>query len=159
MIDDVELLLAQKAILDEGKAIYDATRVRVKGLLKPSERRSGGDYGFASLSKESEVVEVGDREQLHAFLRAEGNVRVVEDITDTTEAIEVLKVYAPHLVRSVERVPGWAETEAIARVKNGENIPGVLVRAGVPVLSVRVSDAGKVLGRKIMSGAVAEVEK
>lgn len=158
MNNDIELLVIQKAILDEGAAIIKETRRRVAEQLKPSERRAGGDFGFATLSAPKDQVEIEDRDQLHAFLAAEGAERTVERITDEAAAIEVLRQHAPQLVREVTEMPGWAETSAIARAKAGENIPGILIKPGVPSLSVRVNDTGKAFGRQVMAGALPQVE-
>lgn len=158
MTDNIELLLAQKAILDEGATIIKHTRATVAAELKPSERRAGGDLGFATMSAPKDVVDIVDREQLHLFLTAEGKERVSERITDMHAAIEVLRRHAPHLLQEVVEVPGWAETEAISRAKNGENIPGISIKPGVPTLSLRLSDAGKEFGRAVMAGAVPQLE-
>lgn len=158
MSDDVRLLIAQKAILDEGAAIIKQTRARVAAQMTPSERRAGGDWGFATLSDPKTVIEVDDREQLNAFLTAEGHTRIQERITDHGKALEVLKKYAPELVMEVESVPDWAVTEALSRAKRGEAIPGVLVRPGTPTLSLRLTDAGKSFGRAVMAGAMPELD-
>jgi hypothetical protein len=157
-IDDIQLLIAQKAILDEGAAIIKETRRRVAADMKPSERRAGGDWGFASLSAPKDVVEIDDREQLHLFLAAEGKERVSERITDVHAALDVLRIHAPHLIAETTEIPGWAETEAISRAKAGESIPGVLIKPGVPTLSLRLTDAGKAFGRQVMAGAMPQVE-
>lgn len=157
--DDIELLLAQKAILDEGATIIKDTRRRVASQLKPSERRAGGDLGFATMSDPKDVVEVVDREQLHLFLKAEGAEWKVDRITGSTaDILAVLKQHAPHLVTEVTEVPGWAETEAISRAKAGENIPGILIKPGVPTLSLRLTEVGKEFGRQIMAGAAPQLE-
>ena len=144
------LLATQQAILAEAKTIVEHGRTILAAQMHPGER-IGDDTGFCTLTKPSDVATVVDTNQLHTFLLAEGTAEYRPSIVNEADAIEVLAQHAPHLVEVSAVVPGWAVEAAKKRAVAGENIPGVSVRPGKPVLQVRPSEAVKVSAREALA--------
>lgn len=152
--DLARIVALQKAVLAEAKAVHDASRLELIGLMEQGERVGTADVGFCTLSQPKPAAEVEDREQLEMFATAEGAAELMASITDHQRAVEVLAEHAPHLIKVESVVPGWWETEAKARALKGELIPGVVVKPGRPVLSVRPAESVKSQVRDLLSGGL-----
>ena len=142
--DDLRQLVAlanrQKALLDAGAGVLKANRAHLEAAVESGERIGDTATGFATMSNPADVVDVVDRGQLNTFLAAEGAGEVVQEIVNHAEVIEHLAAHAPHLLVEVHHIPEYAVTEAKARAKRGEAIPGIAVRPGRPSLSLRPSE-------------------
>lgn len=151
-------LVEQCAVQSEIKAIIDANRVDLLGVLGAGERVGTTDIGFVTVTRPKDEAVIVEPGQLDVFLGMEGATVAETTIVDHDAAVEVLAVHAPHLVQVVQTVPGWARAAAQKRALAGELIPGIAVRTGRSVVQVRPGQATKDRAREILAGGLPALE-
>ena len=154
----VELTLRRKALIDAAAVILKNDRATLESAVEAGERVGTAATGFATMSNPAQVIKVVDEEQLQAFIIAEGGSTTGPFITDEKKAVEVLREHAPELVQDIMRIPEHAVTDAKARAKKGENIPGIAVIPGTSTLSLRPSEDVKAWAHKAIGDDLAALE-
>lgn len=121
--DELAVLTAyQKAVgarISDLRRKLDDTTTGLKPDTKLPVWAGGIKVGRVTRSQGGETkASIIDRDQLNAFILAEGNA--------TLDLVEVVNT------------PEWAVAEAITRAENGEAIPGISITTTTPVLKVYV---------------------
>lgn len=134
--DELAVLTAyQKAVgarISDLRKTLDDTTTGLKPDTKLPVWAGGIKVGRVTRSQGGETkASIIDRDQLNAFILAEGNA--------TLELVEVVNT------------PEWAVAEAITRAENGEAIPGISITTTAPVLKVYVEPDAIHIARRALS--------
>lgn len=149
-------------------AAYDGSKAEFAEQLERGTRLtarsplSGTKLGTVWVTDPDPAATVVSRSELDGWLAATYPEKTRETITDTAEALAVLREHAPHLIGS--EVPDWARNEVVKASDSagvpvgpgGEaDVPGVELRAKNPVVSQRLTTgAGEEIAELVRAGYI-----
>ncbi|WP_291478456.1 hypothetical protein [Corynebacterium sp.] len=158
-------VVLQAAVLKELKARHDADRAELQADMERGEkitaRSDEQSIGTVSYSDPKPKARVTDRAALLGHVAKDAPGRIGLRITDVPRALALLEADYPELVEPA--LSSQDEAQYLRAAEKGEDIPGVEVSTGSPIMSVRPTQAGKDAAAELVEGnraltAPAELE-
>lgn len=152
--DKARRVVLQSAVLKELKARHDEDRAELQADMERGEKITAAgetvSLGTVSFSDPKPKARVTDKAALLGHVAAESPGRVGLRITDMARALAVLEADYPDLVEPA--LSSQDEAQYLRAAEKGEEVPGVEVSTGSPVMSVRPSAAGKDAAAELVAG-------
>lgn len=163
IMDTKELTLSVAVLAELRKrvcAAYDGAKVDFADQLEPGTKMTarspltGAKLGSVWVTDPDPAATVTDRTALDAWIAATYPEKTRETITDTAEALAVLREHAPELIGT--EVPDWARAE----VTRASDAAGAPVGPGgeLDVPGVELRDKKPTVSQKAAAGAGDEIE-
>lgn len=149
-------VVMQAAVLKALKQVHDEDRAALtedmaRGDKITTHDTAGTSLGTVSYSDPKPKARVTDRELFTGHVAGDRPDEIGFKITDLAAAVGVLEEVAPHLLAPA--VPSHIEAEYTRAAEGGQDVPGVTVTTGAPVLSCRPSQTGKAAADELIGGS------
>lgn len=152
--DKARRVVLQSAVLKELKARHDEDRAELQADMERGEKITAAgetvSLGTVSFSDPKPKAKVTDKAALLGHVSEDAPGLIGLRITDIDRALAVLEREAPDLVEPA--LSAQDENVYLKLAEKGEDIPGVEVTVGKPVMSVRPSQAGKDAAAELVDG-------
>lgn len=147
-------VVLQSAVMKELKARHDEDRAELQADMERGEKITAAgetvSLGTVSFSDPKPKARVTDRAALLGHVAEDAPGRIGLRITDMPRALALLEADYPELVEPA--LSSQDEAHYVRAAEKGEEVPGVEVSTGSPVMSVRPSAAGKDAAAELVAG-------
>ncbi|MGP9720927.1 MULTISPECIES: hypothetical protein [unclassified Corynebacterium] len=154
---NADRVVLQSAVLKELKARHDEDRARLQEDMSRGEkltaRADDASLGTVSYSDPKPKATVTDRAALLGHVAETQPDAIGLRITNMPAALAVLEEHAPEVLEPA--LEQHVEAQCLRDALGGEQVPGVEVSTGSPVMSVRASQAGKDAAAALVAGSLA----